>query len=204
MIWEACVETLEEAVRAANNGAHRIELCSRLETGGLTPSAELISACMAALSIPVMVMIRPRAGDFVYDEAELAQMRSAIDRCKSLKVAGVVFGILTPERRLDQAATRAMAAYAAPLPCTFHKAIDEIPDIPAAVRQLVEIPGIRRILSSGGKETAREGAVMLRRMMDEAKDRLTIIVAGRVTLENRDELVRLTGARECHGRKIVG
>ncbi len=204
MIWEACVETLEQAIQAERLGAHRIELCSRLETGGLTPPDDLVAACLSALSIPVMVMIRPREGDFVYHEAELAEMRSAIDRCKQRQVAGIVFGILTAAGAVDLDATREMAAFAAPLPCTFHKAIDECPDIPEAVRQLTTIPGIRRILSSGGAETAKEGAEMLRRMQAVAQDKLTIIAAGKVTLENRDSVARETGARECHGRKIVG
>jgi copper homeostasis protein len=204
MIKEACVETFEEAVLAEQRGANRIELCSDLTNDGLTPSPELMQKTCATLEIPVMVMIRSRAGNFVHPEEEINQMKTDIDRAKQAGAAGVVFGLLTPENKIDVENTRLLAKYAQPLPVTFHKAIDELENPVDGVRILKEIDGIKRILTSGGKTTAKEGAKILRKMQEEAGQNLIILVAGKVTNENVEEIQQLTGAKEFHGRGIVG
>jgi copper homeostasis protein len=204
MIKEACVETFEEAVLAEQRGANRIELCSDLTNDGLTPSPELMQKTCATLEIPVMVMIRSRAGNFVHPEEEINQMKTDIDRAKQAGAAGVVFGLLTPENKIDVENTRLLAKYAQPLPVTFHKAIDELENPVDGVRILKEIDGIKRILTSGGKTTAKEGAKILRKMQEEAGQNLIILVAGKVTNENVEEIQQLTGAKEFHGRRIVG
>lgn len=203
MIFEACVETFEEAIKARDNGAHRIELCSHLELDGLTPSAELTSKACRELGIPVMVMIRPRGGNFVHTEEEILQMESDIRMAKENGAAGIVFGLLTADNKIDVKNTGRLAALAAPLPVTFHKAIDVLEDPVKGVEELMNIRGITRILTSGGKPTAKEGARTIRRMMAAAGDQITMLVAGRVTRENVDEIAALTGATELHGRRIV-
>lgn len=204
MIKEACVETFEEALLAQQRGAGRIELCSDLANGGLTPSNELTIKACSTLKIPVMVMIRPKAGDFVYTEEEIEQMKQEIDFAKKAGASGVVFGLLTPENKIDEKNTQLLARYASPLPVIFHKAIDVTENPVESVSILKKITGIKRILTSGGEETAMEGVETLKKMIKAAGTELTIIVAGKVTDQNINEIKELTGASELHGKKIVG
>ena len=204
MIKEACVESFEEAKLAEQKGATRIELCSDLANDGLTPSVELMKETCQKLQIPVMVMARPRAGNFVYSDAEVEQMKTAIDAAKKARAAGVVFGLLTSDNKIDEKNTRILTEYAQPLPVTFHKAIDELEDPVEGVRILKMIPGIKRILTSGGKATAIEGSETIRRMIEMAEDKIIILVAGKVLSSNLEQIRELTGATELHGRRIVG
>lgn len=204
MILEACVESFEEALKASQSGAHRIELCSRLDLEGLTPSPELTHQVCSELKIPVMVMIRPRGGDFVYSDEEVHRMEKEVQIAKSLGASGIVFGLLTADNQIDTANCLLLTAAASPLPVTFHKAVDLLEDPVEGVRQLLKVKGITRILTSGGKPTAREGKRKIREMIKESGDKIIILVAGKVTSENVGEIRRLTGASEFHGRKIVG
>ncbi|QGY46339.1 copper homeostasis protein CutC [Maribellus comscasis] len=205
MIKEACVETFEEAVLAEKRGANRIELCSDLANDGLTPSVELLQKACAILKIPVMVMIRPRAGNFVYSEQEIAQIKLEIDEAKKAGAAGVVLGLLTQKNQIDTRNTKILAEYAHPLPVTFHKAIDLMDNPVEGAKRLNTIPGITRILTSGGKPTALEGQETLRKMIEVVtRGKITILVAGKVLDTNIKEIQKLTGADEFHGRRIVG
>jgi copper homeostasis protein len=204
MILEACVETFEEALKAQNSGAHRIELCSHLELDGLTPKPELIRKACSELDIPVMVMIRPRGGNFVYSGNEVQIMEQEIAMAKSLGANGIVLGLLAPDDTVDVINTRRLTEMAYPLPVTFHKAIDMMKDPAEGVKQLTEIGGITRILTSGGKPTALEGVSKIREMMEVAQGKIIMLVAGRVTPDNREEIIALTGASELHGRRITG
>lgn len=204
MLFEACVETLEEALIAEKNGARRIELCSRLDLDGLTPSPDLVGQVCREVKIPVMVMIRPRAGDFIYTEEEVRRMGNDIGKVKALGASGIVLGLLTPDTRIDITNCKLLTAKAFPLPVTFHKAIDLMEDPAEGVRQLRKVRGVTRILTSGGKPTAKEGSVKIREMIREAGDEIIIMAAGKVTNENAEEIRQLTGASEFHGRKIVG
>ena len=151
-----------------------------------------------------MVMIRPRAGNFVYSEMEINQMKSEIDLAKKAGAFGVVFGLLTSENKIDAINTEILAEYAYPLPVTFHKAIDELENQVEGVSVLKEINGIKRILTSGGKPTALEGQETIRKMINEAGKKIIILVAGKVLDSNLEEIQKLTGAEEFHGRRIVG
>jgi len=204
MIKEACVETFEEAVLAEKLGANRIELCSDLTNDGLTPSFELMQKACSMLKIPVMVMIRPRAGNFIYSEEEIIQMKSEIDQAKKAGAFGIVFGLRTPANKIDKKNTEILAEYAQPLPVTFHKAIDELENPVEGVSVLKEITGIKRILTSGGKPTAFEGQETIRKMIEVAGEKITILVAGKVLDSNVKVIQKLTGATELHGRRIVG
>jgi len=204
MIKEACVETFDEAILAEKLGANRIELCADLANDGLTPSVELMRKTCSELKIPVTVMIRPRAGNFVYSEDEIRQMKSEIDHAKKAGAFGVVFGLLTSEHKIDEKNTKILTEYAYPLPVTFHKAIDELENPVEGVSVLKEINGIKRILTSGGKPTAQEGLETIRKMIEVAGEQLVILVAGKVIDSNVAEIQKLTGAKELHGRRIVG
>ncbi len=204
MIREACVESFEEAVIAEKRGADRIELCSDLANDGLTPSSELMQKACSTLKIPVMVMIRPRAGGFVYSEIEIEQMKAEVELAKNVGASGVVFGLLTSENKIDIENTQILADYARPLPVTFHKAIDVLQNQIEGVKDLMKIENIKRILTSGGKPTAREGKEVIREMIKTAGNKITILVAGKVLDSNIDEIQELTGGTEFHGRRIVG
>lgn len=203
LIFEACVETLEEAVAAEQRGANRIELCSALDQDGLTPSAELTMQCVQNLSIPVMAMVRPRGGDFVYSEAEIRQMESEIEFFKQSGVAGVVFGLLTRDGAVDVENTKRLANLALPLEVTFHKAIDYSADIFESFQELNEVDGITRVLTSGGMDTAWNGREVLKRMQEKPGRRIKIIAAGKVLPENRAQIAEFTGVSELHGKRIV-
>lgn len=204
MIKEACVESLAEAKLAQEKGADRIELCSDLANDGLTPSFDLMKKACTQLNIPVMIMARPRAGNFVYTDAEVAQIKADIDLAKKAGASGIVIGLLTPENSIDVINTRLLAKYAQPLPVTFHKAIDELENPVEGVKILKTIPNIKRILTSGGKPTALEGQKTIRKMIVEAEGKITMLVAGKVLNSNVDEIQKLTGTTELHGRRIVG
>jgi len=203
LIFEACVETLEDALVAEKRGANRIELCSALDQDGLTPSPELTVQCLRKLAIPVMAMVRPRGGNFVYSEAEIKQMESEIRFFKHAGVSGVVFGLLTKEGSIDIENTRRLASLAFPLDVTFHKAIDYTGDVLKSFQELNAIDGITRVLTSGGVDTAWNGRFALRAMNELPERRIKIIAAGKVLAENRIQIAEFTGVTELHGKRIV-
>ncbi len=203
LIFEACVDSLEDAIGAQLRGANRIELCSALDQDGLTPSVELTRQCIETLTIPVMVMIRPRGGHFVYSEAEIQHMEIDIARFKEVGVDGVVFGLLNKQNSIDVVNTRKLTKLAFPLEVTFHKAIDSTDDILKAFKELNSIKGITRVLTSGGTNTAWNGRVVLKTMNNLPERRIQIIAAGKILPENRVQIAEFTGVTELHGKKIV-
>jgi len=203
LLLEACVETLDDAILAEQSGADRIELCGDLSVGGITPAKELTEACLNSLRIPIMAMVRPRGGNFVYDETELAEMKASIEYFKAVGVAGVVFGILDDNTEVDLAITAELTELAKPLLVTFHKAIDDTPDPVEAIQQLTQLAGIQRVLTSGGAPTAMEGAAVLRKMRAIAEGKITLLAAGKVTRENLEVVHSAVGTSEYHGKRIV-
>ncbi len=203
-IKEACVENLNEAIRAEQLGANRIELCDNLKEGGTTPSFELIQQAIAHLKIPIRVMIRPRAGNFCYSDSELETMQAQIEECKKLKLEAVVFGILNTDNTLDISSIKKLAQKAYPLKVVIHKAIDETPDILQACEELILTGQITTILTSGGKTTAEEGLAILKSLIDLADDKIEIMPAGKITETNVDQLHDYLNARAYHGKLIVG
>ena len=199
ILVEAAVETLDDALAAVAGGAHRLELCAHLDAGGTSPDPALISEVRARVDLPVLVMIRPRAGDFVYSRAELTRMARDIDVARALGAAGVVFGTLDASGRIDAFATGELVAAARGLPVTFHRAIDETPDAAASIDILASL-GVTRVLSSGGAASALDGADTLNAMMQRAGTSLSIVAGGGVRAHNVAELVRRTGVREVHAR----
>jgi copper homeostasis protein len=203
IILEACVETYEQAIAAQEHGAHRIELCSHLEHGGLTPELSLFERLIGELHIPVKVMIRPRPGDFVHSEDEIEIMVHDIGRFKKEGAVQVVTGVLDAQGNVHMEHLAYLAEQAYPLPITFHKAIDETADPLRELERMSDIENVQYILSSGKGATARAGYPVLRAMIEKYGDRYTIIAAGKVTRDNLEETHQLVGAREYHGRKIV-
>lgn len=202
MIKEACVESLIDALEAEKRGADRIELCDNLSHGGTTPSYGTIKVALSTLKIPVFPIIRPRGGDFYYTPAEIEVIKEDIKVCKSLGAKGVVLGLLTKDKKIDFEVLSQLVELAKPMEVTFHKAIDELEDPTLVIDELINI-GVKRILSSGTKPTALEGKDMLNKMIEKAGDRLTIVVAGKVTKEILPEVSNLIPAKEYHGKVIV-
>jgi len=203
LIKEACIQSYDEALIAQKSGADRIELCSQINLDGITPKKGLIKKIISSIEIPIRVMIRPRSGDFDYSEDELKLMESDIVDCKKLGVEGVVFGVLNKDTTINETATRRLVKGSFPLNVTFHKAIDLSYNSLSAVKILCKIPGITSILSSGRKTTAKEGAKLIKQMIDIAKNDLSIIPAGKITFKNIIGLHQLINADEYHGRNIV-
>jgi copper homeostasis protein len=203
LILEACVDSLEDALAAEKRGANRIELCSALDLDGLTPSQELSRQCIERLGIPVMAMVRPRPGNFVYSEAEIRQMEVEIEFFKHSGVFGVVFGLLTNAGKIDIENTQRLCNQAYPLEVTFHKAIDYSNDPLRSFQELNNIKGITRVLTSGGMDTAWNGRFILKQMNNLPARKIQIIAAGKVLPENRSQIAKLTGIAELHGRRIV-
>lgn len=202
MIKEACVESLIDAIEAEKRGADRIELCDNLSQGGTTPSYGTIKLALSTLKIPVFPIIRPRGGDFYYTPAEIEVIKEDIKICKSLGVKGIVLGILTADKKIDFKTLAEFMELAKPMEVTFHKAIDELEDPTLVIDELINL-GVKRILSSGTKPTALEGRDILNKMIEKAGDRLTIVVAGKVTKEILPEVSSLIPAKEYHGKVIV-
>ena len=204
IVKEACVERLDEAILAEKNGAHRIELCSRLDLDGLTPYRNMIKDVINSVKIPVKVMIRPRGGNFVYHDQELGVMKDDILYCKRVNVSGIVFGVLKEDKTVDLIATRLLSDIATGLEITFHKAIDEVRSIFTELDRLKSIQAATNVLTSGGADSAIKGSDTLKAMINRYKGQLTIIAAGNITEQNIIKVHDLTGAQEYHGRKIVG
>ncbi len=203
MILEACVENLKEAITAQQRGANRIELCDNLYVGGTTPSYGTILMAKKNLDIPIMVLIRPRGGNFVYNSQEIEIMKKDIEVCREIGVHGVVFGALRDDSTIDSDLMKDLVALSYPLEITFHKAIDETEDIMDECRKLADL-GIHRLLTSGGKPTAMDGAETINQMMEEFKAKVQVIAAGKITKKNLDHIRNVIHVDEFHGRQIVG
>ena len=202
MIREKCIGSFLEALEAQELGAERVELCDNLTEGGTTPSYGTIKMVVEKLNIPAFVIIRPRGGDFYYTPEEIEIMKEDIKICKELGVKGVVIGALNRDNTINYDAIKDMIDLAKPMSITFHKAIDELENPVTEVKKLANL-GVNRILTSGTKETAVEGENILREMIKEAGEDIIIIVAGKVTKDNLNEISNLIPAKEYHGKKIV-
>ena len=197
LLLEICANSVQSALAAQVGGAGRIELCQNLEQGGITPSYGLIRQVRALLHIPVFVLIRPRPGDFVYDANEFAIMQADIAACQELGCNGVVFGILTPAGRVDQARCQALIALAHPLASTFHRAFDDCPNQAQALEELISL-GVQRVLSSGGQATAVAGQAQLAVLVQQAAGRISIMPGAGIAPTNLMALANRTGATEFH------
>jgi len=198
IVFELCAETVEACVAAGEGGAHRIELCSGLSEGGLTPSHGLIRAAIQSSGLPVHVLIRPRGGDFFYSSAEVAVMREDILHSKQLGAAGVVLGMLRADGTVDIEGTRELVELAHPMKATFHRAFDAAPSLPQALEDAIAT-GADRVLTSGGQRDVVAGAARLAELVAQAADRVAIAVGGGLRLQNAASLARLTGATHFHG-----
>ena len=202
VLLEICVTSLDYAIAAQRAGANRIELCSDLDCGGVTPSTRLMETAREQLRIPIHVLIRPRRGDFVYSAREFSTMRKAIQNARDRKMDGIVLGILGRNSQIDVIRTRQLVELAHPLPVTFHRAFDETHSWRDSLEAVIQT-GAKRLLTSGGRPKATEGLSILTRLAKEAGDRLSVMPAGGITPLNVLRVIRATSAREVHASLLT-
>lgn len=197
MVLEICVESVESAVAAERGGAQRVELCTDLMEGGLTPSIGLIAQIRRRIGIGLFVMIRPRGGDFCYTDQEFEVMQEDIRQAKRVGADGIILGILDEDARVDVRRTSALVELASPLPTTFHRAVDMTPDPCAALDEVVETGSVR-VLTSGGASKATRGLHAVGRMVEEANGRITVMAGGGISQQTIANVAEKTGATEFH------
>lgn len=196
-VLEICVDSVESAITAESAGADRIELCAALAEGGITPSAGTIASVRYNLSIAVNVLIRPRAGDFLYSDLEYDVMRRDIEICGENGADGVVLGILRAGGTVDTERCAHLIEFARPMNVTFHRAFDMCSDPINGLEDIIKT-GAARILTSGQKNTAEEGAELIAKLIEAAGDRIVIMPGAGLTSANIEALAHRTGAMEFH------
>ena len=201
MLVEICCDGLEAARVAVGAGADRIELCTDLACGGITPPHEILDEAVT-LGVPVNVLIRPREGDFVYNDSEIHHILFNIAYCGNVGVNGVVIGALTDDGRVDIPLCKDIVDLARSygLSITFHRAIDRTADIMEALDDVLSL-GVDRILTSGGAESAPEGKEIIKKMVKRAGNKAIILAGAGITPENATELIEYTGVKEIHGSR---
>ena len=201
-LLEACVDSLPSALAAEAGGAGRIELCERLDLGGIGPAPTLVAAITACLRIPVVVLVRPRDGDFVYDRADRAALGEGIRVARELGARGVAFGALRPDGNVDADLIGKLVELARPMLVTFHRAFDACPDHFEAIETLMGL-GVERVLTSGGAPTAELGVGRLRELVKVSDGRATILAGGGLGPANAVRIVNETGVREVHAHSAL-
>lgn len=196
MQLEICANSYQSAMNAQKAGAHRIELCSELSIGGITPSYQLLKKVMKNLHIPVHVLIRPRGGDFIYSKEEFEMMKENILICKELGSKGIVSGVLHTDNRIDIKRTQELIALCKPLSFTFHRAFDEVPEPMRAIHQLMSM-GVDRLLTSGQKNTSIEGLDLIVELQEIAKNKL-IVMPGSGINDVNCKTFKIAGFKEIH------
>lgn len=199
ILVEAAVDSAEAAFAAVEAGAERVELCSDLDSGGLTPSAALLADLRPRLDVPILPMIRSRRGDFQYDAEEIETMLAQLHELRALGADGFVFGALRGDRSIDTAAMARIVEASKGLPVVFHRAFDRTPDLSASLQVLIGL-GIERVLTSGGAERAILGVDRLASLMREARGRIGILPGGGIDAGNVHEIAARTGVTEVHAR----
>lgn len=202
ILIEVAIETVADACAADSGGADRLELCAALDLGGLTPSLGSLLEVRARSSLPTVVMIRTRPGDFVTDDDEVRVMARDIELFVPYRPAGFVFGCLQPDGRVSIDHCRRLIEASAGLPCIFHRAFDRCPNPPAALDTLRDL-GFKRLLTSGREETALQGVMAISETVAHADGRIEVLPCGRVRAENAAEIVQLTGCDQVHGSFAV-
>ena len=196
VIIECCANSVQSAINGQAGGAERVELCANLELGGTTPSAASICMAREVLEVDLFVLIRPRVGNFCYSDLEMEEILQDIEFCKQVGCEGVVIGALTEDGNIDLENTKQMVEAASPMEVTFHRAFDQVSDTTQALQQIIDC-GCARVLTSGTKETVKDGLEVLKTLAEKAKGKITIMPGGALDLVSALQLYAL-GIREFH------
>lgn len=194
---EICAGGVKSVLAARNGGASRVELCAALEIGGITPSVGLIAQARKIEGIELNVIIRPRGGDFLYDEYEVACMEHDISTCKALGADGVVIGALTADGDIDTTTCQRLIAAADGMSITFHRAFDMCRNPQKALEDIIAL-GCHRVLTSGQAATAIQGIPLLKGLIHQADKRIIIMPGCGVNSSNAAHILQETGATEIH------
>ncbi len=197
MLYEICVDSVAGVRAAKDAGAHRVELCADLLEGGITPSLGMIRQARKVTDIGLNVMIRPRGGDFLFNDDEFASMGADVETAKAERADGVVIGLLTAAGEIDAARTRELVALARPLSVTFHRAFDVAAEPFRALETLIEL-GVDRVLTSGQEASVLEGLPLIVELTKRAGDRIVIMPGGGITARNVERIVAAAKPREMH------
>lgn len=200
VLLEVCIDSSASLRAAVAGRARRLEVCSRLDVGGLTPTDEFLEQALES-RIASFAMIRPRAGDFVHSPRELDNMRVDLERKKTIGAHGFVLGLLTRGGDVDVHHLRELVKLASPLPVTFHRAFDHAHNRLQALEHLIEC-GVTRVLTSGGAADALRGVEELKHLIERARGRITILPGGGVRSHNAQAIVAATGATELHSSTV--
>lgn len=193
---------LQSALIAQQNGADRVELCSGIEAGGTTPDFEMVESARRHLTIDLHVMIRPRGGNFVYTESEFAQMKYEILAFKKMDVDGFVFGVLDENNQVAISQNMELVNWAKPLPCTFHRAFDAVPDVSQSLEDVIGC-GFQAVLTSGKKSNAAEGIETLNQLARKADNRIIIMPGGGLRSSNIEIIQQSVKAVFYHSSAIT-
>lgn len=197
-LLEIAANSVASALAAQTGGAGRVELCSGLELGGLTPSHAIIAMVREQLRIPLYVLIRPRAGDFLYDDDECEAMRRDIETCVALGCDGVVLGVLDADGDVDMERCYGLIAAAGHLGVTFHRAFDLVRDPHRALDDVIAL-GCERVLTSGGAANALAGASVIEGLAKQAGERIVVMAGAGIRSANLADVAKLTQAHDFHG-----
>jgi copper homeostasis protein len=197
VLLEICCGSIDDAIQAAMGGADRVELCSALFLGGLTPSLGTLSEAKQRVKIPIMMMVRPRSGGFCYTDAEMATMERDAELAVANGADGIVFGILDADGKIDVRRCTRLRKLIGDKQSVFHRAFDVTPDAFAALEQLVDM-GITRVLTSGQKNSVPEGVDLIRKLIEKARKRIQVLPGGGIAPYNIKDVIEKTGCRQVH------
>lgn len=197
VLIEVCVDSVVSALASERGGAQRVELCSDLLEGGITPSLGLLEAVRSKISIALHTIIRPRAGDFCYSDHEFEIMLRDIKLAKNAGADGVALGVLDPSGRVDISRTRTLAETARPMSVTFHRAFDVSTDLNSSLEDICQA-GADRILTSGGEQESLRGIENIANLVQRAQDRIKIMAGGGINAKNVVQILQQTGVNEIH------
>ena len=200
---EACVDSIDDAIRVEKNGADQIELCSRLDLDGLTPSKKLILQTIRRVSIPIKVMIRSRPGNFTYNQNDVNTMLDSIEFCQKNGINEIAFGALKSNMKIDEKIINQIVSKYTKLNITFHKAIDLVDNQINEIQKLLKFNQIKAVLTSGGQKNAVDGQENIKKLSERFKDEIDIIAAGSITNKNIKKIHKTLGLKIYHGKKIV-
>ena len=200
---EACVDSIGDAINVEKNGADQIELCSRLDLDGLTPSKKLILQTIRKVSIPIKVMIRSRPGNFTYNQDDVNTMLDSIEFCQKNGINEIAFGALNSNRKIDEKILNQIVSKYTGLNITFHKAIDLVDNQINEIQKLLKFNQIKAVLTSGGQKNAVDGQENIKKLFERFKDEIDIIAAGSITNKNIKKIHKTLGLKIYHGKKIV-
>ncbi len=193
---------LESATLAQKAGADRVELCANISVGGTTPSIEIIQQARKNITLDLYVMIRPRGGNFVYSEQEFQQMKSEIENIKKLGVNGFVFGILNEDNTINIEQNKVLVELAKPFPCSFHRAFDVVSNYEQALEEVIDCE-FSTLLTSGTFSNVMEGKEILKKLVEQAKNRIEIMPGGGLRSTNISEVNQIVNANWYHSSAIT-